>query len=546
MDPRLPARQLAPVAPAERIAALDVVRGFALIGILIMNVEFFNRASAENGAGIALGLSGLDLWVSYFVAYFVIGKFWTIFSLLFGMGFGVMLTRAEAAGRPFLKPYLRRIAALAVLGALHHIFLWSGDILYSYAVAACALLVVLFVPLRYLICAVVVISLAALLTGKQAVVGTALASVVFCFAAAFLRSERQLRIGGASVPLVALVAAAIGVVLSVVAAGAWLMPQSAREARLILPVVAFNVLCLSALMAKYQQPAAARPWRLGVGIYVFLFYSMCSVGAVQYYFPAPAAISAEAKQVDAKAEQARQLQEKAADIANENRVLKSGSYREVLAMRTAEFAEHAPRALGFAAILVGLFMLGVWFVRSGIMSDTRAHLPLFRKLALYGLPIGLGLGLLGAMIATSHLPGADNDGWQFARNLLMLGNLPACLGYVSLVIMLLHSDSPGRHLRLLAPFGRMALTNYLCQSLIASTFFFGYGFGFYGIARSWQMVYVLAVLLLQIPLSHWWLARFRYGPAEWLWRAFTYWQWPPMRLAPAWHSAPGHPSARER
>ncbi len=125
----------------------------------------------------------------------------------------------------------------------------------------------------------------------------------------------------------------------------------------------------------------------------------------------------------------------------------------------------------------------------------------------------------------------------------MLGNLPACLGYVSLVIVLLHSASPGRHLQLLAPFGRMALTNYLCQSLIASTFFFGYGFGHYGITRSWQMVYVLAVLLLQIPLSHWWLAHFRYGPAEWLWRAFTYWQWPAMRFAPAWSSAPGQPRA---
>lgn len=59
------------------------------------------------------------------------------------MGFAVMLTRAERAGRRFLVPYMCRIAALAVFGALHHIFLFAGDILFSYAVTATALLVVL-------------------------------------------------------------------------------------------------------------------------------------------------------------------------------------------------------------------------------------------------------------------------------------------------------------------------------------------------------------------------------------------------------------------
>src|SRR5687768_124880 len=130
------ATSLTPVANDERIQALDVVRGFALIGILLMNVEFFNRATASIGSGMQSGLSGANFWVSYFVQYFVAGKFWTIFSLLFGMGFAVMLTRTERAGRSFLVPYMRRIAALAVFGALHHIFLFAGDILFSYAVAA--------------------------------------------------------------------------------------------------------------------------------------------------------------------------------------------------------------------------------------------------------------------------------------------------------------------------------------------------------------------------------------------------------------------------
>ncbi|HEY4957346.1 MAG TPA: DUF418 domain-containing protein, partial [Caldimonas sp.] len=134
----------APVAEGQRIEALDVVRGFALLGIFLMNIEWFNRPIAAFNEGMPRGLTGLDWLASWFIAYFVQGKFWTIFSLLFGMGFAVMLVRAERAGREFTKVYLRRILALAVFGAVHFIYLWEGDILFSYAVGALALLIVLY------------------------------------------------------------------------------------------------------------------------------------------------------------------------------------------------------------------------------------------------------------------------------------------------------------------------------------------------------------------------------------------------------------------
>jgi uncharacterized membrane protein YeiB len=117
-----------------------------------------------------------------------------------------------------------------------------------------------------------------------------------------------------------------------------------------------------------------------------------------------------------------------------------------------------------------------------------------------------------------------------AQGLLMLGNLPASLGYVSLVILMLHGASAFNKVSVLAPFGRMALTNYLSQSLIASIFFMGYGFGNWGISRVDQMLFVAVVVVLQIAFSHFWLARFRYGPMEWLWRAVTYWKIPAMRI----------------
>ena len=111
----------------------------------------------------------------------------------------------------------------------------------------------------------------------------------------------------------------------------------------------------------------------------------------------------------------------------------------------------------------------------------------------------------------------------------MLGNLPACLGYVGMAILMLHSNSAFAKIRVLAPFGRMALTNYLTQSVICSLYFYGYGLGHWGMARTWQVAFVAVVLALQIVFSHWWLARYRFGPLEWLWRGFTYRETPVMR-----------------
>jgi hypothetical protein len=132
-------------------------------------------------------------------------------------------------------------------------------------------------------------------------------------------------------------------------------------------------------------------------------------------------------------------------------------------------------------------LLGVWFVRSGVMEDTARHLDLFRALALYGLPLGIGLGALTGFIALSHTPGDRHDGWAIARGLVMLGNLPACLGYVGLVVTMLHSRTAWSRIRVLAPLGRMALTNYLLQSLVCMAVFYGFGLGRWGMPR-WQQV----------------------------------------------------------
>jgi uncharacterized protein len=220
------------------------------------------------------------------------------------------------------------------------------------------------------------------------------------------------------------------------------------------------------------------------------------------------------------------------------KIFTSGSYLDMVAWHGRDFLDKAANDAGFAVVLVGMFLLGVWFVRSGVMEDTAKHLAFFRKLALYGLPLGIGLGLLSGWIAISHTPGDRYDGWGIARGLLMLGNLPACLGYVGLVVTMLHSRGALSRIRVLAPLGRMALTNYLMQSLICMVFFYGFGLGHWGLPRAEQVLFVAVVYAAQVAFSHWWLARFRYGPMEWLWRGFTYRQVPPLRVAGTSAAAP--------
>ena len=78
--------------------------------------------------------------------------------------------------------------------------------------------------------------------------------------------------------------------------------------------------------------------------------------------------------------------------------------------------------------------------------------------------------------------------------------------------------------------GRMALSNYLMHSIMLTSVFYGYGLGLYGeIPRFVQMVFVVGVIGLQLYISPYWLQRYRFGPAEWLWRSLTYWQRQPMR-----------------
>jgi uncharacterized protein len=184
--------------------------------------------------------------------------------------------------------------------------------------------------------------------------------------------------------------------------------------------------------------------------------------------------------------------------------------------------------------ILGVFLIGVWLVRSGRMVDVVAHRGFFTRLLVVTLPLAvLGVGASVA-VGTQFPDGEDFPRAMLATGLMMLGNLPASLAILSVFALLAGSDVGARMTAVLAPAGRMALTNYLAQSLICSLVFYGYGLGQYGEwGRASQVGFVFVVFVLQVLASRWWLARFRFGPLEWAWRALTYGARPAFRRTAA-------------
>jgi uncharacterized protein len=406
---------LTPVTATERIDNLDVLRGLALLGIALMNVEYFTAPLMDMGQGISPDARGLDWLADAFVYTFVQGKFWTLFSLLFGMGFAVMLGRAQAAGRSFMPVYLRRTAGLLGFGLAHALLVWAGDILVAYALTALVLLL-------------------------------------------FFRNTDTARLWKW---------------------GAWIWA-------VMLGLMLLGATAMLALGDAAQDPSAA-----------------ASAAAVEKL--------------------------RALEVA----AYSGGSYAEANAVRWRYFVHALGNELFLVPMVLGMFLVGAWLVRSGAMARPGDHRRLFTRLLWVAGPAGLALTAASLAVESNPAMGdGPSPGAMMAMTLHMAAAPLLALAYVAIVVLALQRGA--RWLLGLAPAGRMALTNYLSQSVVGTLVFYAYGLGWWGeVSRAWQVLGVVAVFALQLLLSRWWLARFRYGPLEWLWRAFTYWQWPPMRRVAA-------------
>ena len=419
LTPLAPVAAIAPVAAAERITELDVVRGFALLGILLMNIEYFARPIQGLMMGLDRSLAGVDFAAGWAIMAFVQGKFYALFSMLFGMGFAIQMARAEERGGGFARRFVRRLLALAAIGAVHGYLIWAGDILFVYALVGFVLL---------------------LCFRKTPVPRLPKWGLVLMFLPALLM---------------------------------WFMLGFAQ-------------------LAKLDPKASAE--------FSAQMEAQTTANAAEY------AVAAE-------------------QYAND-------SWVDLFPRRVADMGMQLGFLPFIGASVLGMFVIGSWFVRSGAIARPAEHLALFRRL--FGLGLGIGAPLAVAAMVVGAADGMTGFSLRLVggMTLMSVASLLLALAYLSGFVLLAQRPVWRERLRPLAAAGRMALTNYLLQSIVCTTLFYGYGFGLFGrVPRATQVLLVLAIWIGNLAFSTWWLSRFRFGPAEWLWRSLTYGRAQPMRLA---------------
>ena len=133
-----------PVRPTERLRLLDAMRGFALLGILFVNLTWFTGfAVLSPEERVALGTESIDAIVYWLINVLVDSKFWTLFALLFGVGIAIQSERAQQRGVAFAPLFVRRMLILLLIGLAHAVFIWFGDIVSLYAFVGLGLLLFL-------------------------------------------------------------------------------------------------------------------------------------------------------------------------------------------------------------------------------------------------------------------------------------------------------------------------------------------------------------------------------------------------------------------
>jgi uncharacterized protein len=416
---KLSSGKIAPVAAGERIHVLDILRGFALFGVLLANMVWFfsGYGNLEPEAAARLSTAVLDPLVLGLISFFVSSKFISIFSFLFGVGFAIQMGRARERGMLATPLYVRRLLWLLGFGVAHMFLVWYGDILHLYAL------------------------LGLLLIGWVS------------------RSNRTLVAGGIAFAI--LVPVLIEAIL-------WLLPR---------------------ITEGVLDPADA---------------------------------------FETRREAAKALHAAFAE----------GTYAEAVRANAADAWAwfSTDDALTTGAASFGLFLFGLLAGRSGILArastgSATADRALLRRGLFWGL--GVGAACQGIVLIGDHVSTLASGEWQpqpAMKALWRVGVLGMVLSYVCGIVLLFRDPAWRHRLRFFAPVGRMALSNYLSQSVICVFLFYGWGLGWYGsVGPTGSLGLTFLVFAAQLAASAWWLQRFRFGPAEWAWRSLTYGKMQPFR-----------------
>lgn len=398
--------QAAPVSGAKRHIFLDALRGFALLGVCLANYPEFSLYTFQPDAVInSMPSAGVDRIVKFIQYFLVDGKFYTLFSLLFGIGFSIIISHAAERGANGFRIFYRRMFILALIGCTHLMLIWSGDILLLYAVLG------MFLPLfrnlsdkKILVTAGVLLLLPVLIDGAAEAMGWFIAKYPYDrwwqSAASYGITEENF--------------------------GTWL-----RDAR------------------SYRE------------VSMFLMQ-----GAWERMY----------------------------EFIDGNRYFK----------------------------VMGLFLIGFVTGRHKIYADLDKYKSLLRKIALWGCITGIPLSVVYAWSGVNSHPLGNT-----AHTILYTVSVyPLGFAYAALLGLFCIRHKNLRVWRWFAAPGRMALTNYISQSVIGLFLFYGIGLGLGGSLGLGETELVAAgVFTFQIIFSRAWLSIFRFGPLEWIWRMLTYGRW---------------------
>jgi len=389
-----------PTQAGERFEVLDVVRGLALFGIVTANMILYSLyIDLPDSSKAALATHSTDRVLDYVELFLIEGKFYTVFSVLFGVGFSVLLSRVRAKGLSVYRFYARRVCFLFLIGLTHGILFWHDDILQAYAF--CGALLLLFV-------------------GSSD--RTVLAAAVL-----FLLAPIGLKLTG-GIPVGAL--------------------TSAQKA---------------------------------------LFSRFGFTGATEL------------------------------DI------LTRGSVGQIMRFNFAKLFAQVRFLVtsGMLFKIYGCFLVGLYLGRHETYKKLDTNRPILKRIALIGLAVGLPLNAIAASVF-------DSGSWTELLS-ETFGILPLSASYVAGCCLMWLDAGTRARLRHFGPVGRMALTNYVGQSVICTLVFYGTGLGLGGtMGPTLYLPLGIAVYALQVLASRLWLARFRFGPLEWIWRMLTYGEWLPL------------------
>jgi uncharacterized protein len=402
--------------------------------------------------------------------------------MLFGAGLVLMGQRADARGARLGWFYYRRVLWLLVLGALHAYLLWSGDILVVYA--QCGLLLYPFrrrSPVTLLI------------------VGT-LAMVVL-------------------VPIMAGIDVGL-LFLQATAAKVEALEQEVVPNRATWTAEA----CALAAQAQCGQALAAGPAP-------YLATVAESLATARRDDKKPTKFQAWIHELWTETIRPNlepSAEKQGEDFKKEVEVYQDG-YAGIVAHNAGNLL--GTHTFGFVIGMVwmvgGRMLVGMGLMKLGVFAAARSW-RFYVWMAVLG--YGLGLPLVGydtfALIRSHfHYPQELRSGYFFNY----FGSIFVALGHVAAVMMICKAGVLRWLTTRLAAVGRMALTNYLMQSVLCTTLFYGYGLGLFGKMNRVELAGVaVAIWILQLAYSHVWLRFFRFGPAEWLWRSLTYWRLQPL------------------